>query len=250
MCSNMFSDNGTNFVGAKNELEELHKLFETEQHKHEVLKFCTSRGINWKTIPARSPHFGGLWEAGVKSAKYLLKRELGNYKPTLEEFQTLVVQVEACLNSRPLTPLSEDPSDLLVLTPGHFLVGKPLNALPEPSLFHLDFNRLSHYQKITHILQSFWTRWSTEYLSTLQERNKWLDQQVNVKPGVLVLLKEDNLPPLKWVMGRVVETHPGIDGRVRVVTVKTATNILKRAITKICVLPIDQEKLDRNNNDD
>lgn len=90
-------------------------------------------GIIWNFIPPGSPHFGGLWEAGVKATKHHLKRVIANAVLTYEKLVTVINQIEAVLNSRPLEPLSNDPNDLEVLTPGHFLVGRPLISVPEPS---------------------------------------------------------------------------------------------------------------------
>lgn len=90
--------------------------------------------INWHFNPASSPHMGGLWEAGVKSFKYHFRRIASNLKYNFEEFSTLLARIEACLNSRPLCPLSDDVSSLDALTPGHFLVGGPILSPPEPEI--------------------------------------------------------------------------------------------------------------------
>lgn len=238
-CANIYSDNATNFIGAKSELIELKRLFESELHKNELEKFFSEEGIVWHNIPPRSPHFGGLWEAAIKSAKHHLKRALGTHKCTLEELNTLVVQIEGILNSRPLTPMSSNIDDYTSLTPGHFLIGGPLNALPEPSVCHLDFNRLSRYQRLQFCMQKFWQRWSAEYLMELQCRQKWNIENSKIKIGNLVLLHEDNVPPMHWIMGRIVETHPGTDGLIRVVTVRTSSGLFKRAIARISILPVE-----------
>lgn len=240
-CLNIYSDNATNFVGAASELIKLQQLFNSETHKIAILRYCHEEGIHWHTIPPRSPHFGGLWEAAVKSAKHHLKRILGDKLCSYEELTTFSVQIEACLNSRPLSSMSNDPSDLSPLTPGHFLIGQPINLLPEPSLSHLDFNRLSRYQRLQSMFQHFWKRWSNEYLCQLQQKQKWNKPTENVVVGSLVLLKEDNVPPTKWIIGRVIATTPDRDGLVRVVSVKTKSGIFTRAIVKICVLPIEIE---------
>ena len=152
---------------------------------------------------------------------------------------TLLSQIEAVLNSRPLSPLSNDPNDLQPLTPGHFLIGEPLTAPVEPFLQHIKINRLSRWQSIERIRQCFWKRWSTEYLSSLQQRTKWRRQHGHeVKEGTLVLIHEDNLPPLKWKLGRVIKLHPGKDNIVRVVSLKTINGEVKRPVTKLCILPI------------
>jgi len=164
---------------------------------------------------------------------------MGNNMLTYEELNTLLVQIEGCMNSRPLCPLSTDPMELAVLTPGHFLIGEALSSIPEPGLAHIPVNRLSRWQLSQKFLQQFWKRWNTEYLSGLQQRQKWLQQKENIEINDMVILKDENLPPLKWNMGRIIEIHPGKDGCVRVVTVKTAGGIFKRPIVKVCKLPIN-----------
>ncbi|XP_077277117.1 uncharacterized protein LOC143905530 [Temnothorax americanus] len=192
-------------------------------------------------IPPNSPHFGGLWESAVKAAKHHMRRALGTASFTAEELGTVVTQIEACLNSRPLSPMSSDPSDLEPLTPGHFLIGAPLNSIIEPDLTELKLNRLSRWQLIQRTVQEFWRRWSNEYLSELQSLKKWTTVQPNIQPGSMVLLKEDNVPPLKWLLGRIIETFPGRDGLTRVVSIRTAHGTYKRSIAKTCILPMDND---------
>ncbi|XP_046681453.1 uncharacterized protein LOC124368223 [Homalodisca vitripennis] len=239
IVTNMYSDNGTNFVGAERELRELQDLFTNEEHQRRIVEESTAHLIKWHFIPPRSPHFGGLWEAAVRSVKHHLKRVVANASLTFEEFYTTLTMIEACLNSRPLTPLSTDPNDLSPLTPGHFLTGDALTALPEPNICYIQLNRLSHWQRTQQIAQHFWTRWSKEYLSLLQQRPKWRSEAANIQLNQLVLLKEDNLPPLKWVTGRVVAVHPGADNRIRVATVKTSSGTFRRAVNKLCILPLE-----------
>jgi hypothetical protein len=224
----IYSDNGTNFSGANRELKELHKLFKSEQFAANVVEPLTNDEIHWHFIPPRSPHMGGLWEAAVKSTKGHLKRVLGNTILNYEEMYTLLTMIEACLNSRPLAPLSNDPSDLEPLTPGHFLIGGPLHTAAEPDVTELPSNRLSRYQLIERLRQHFWKRWSKEILHQFQQRPKWTGKSSNQpEVGTLVVLKEDNVSPLHWPMGRITEVHPGADGLVRVVTVKTANGVLR-----------------------
>lgn len=199
-----------------------------------------NQGINWNFIPAHSPHFGGLWEAGIKSCKAHLKRVIGNHVFTYEEFCTLLYQVESVLNSRPISPLSSDPNDLQPLTPGHFLVGRSLSALPDPDVTLIAENRLDQFQTIQRHLQHLWKRWSKEYISELQQRVKWKAHHSDLTNDSLVIIKEDNLPPLKWKLGRVIKVHPGVDGINRVATLQTTTGILKRAFSKLCPLPIEE----------
>ncbi|GFV79151.1 integrase catalytic domain-containing protein [Trichonephila clavipes] len=190
-------------------------------------------------MPPRAPNFGGLWEAGVKSFKFYLKRAVGNLKMTLEEFLTIITQIEGILNSRPITPLSEDIDDLEVLTPGHFLIGRPITSISEPNLLDKTENTLSRWQKLTKIVQHIWTKWSRDYLNNLQQRNKWQFHKDNVKLNTMVLIKDDNLPVNKWSLGRLTKLVPGTDGMVRVVEIKTNKGNIKRSIGKVCVLPLD-----------
>lgn len=239
-CSNIYSDNGTNFVGANNELKDMLNFLKDNKNQTKFSEYLSQHSITWHFIPARSPHMGGLWEACVKSAKYHLRRVVGNNSLTFEELNTIITQIEACMNSRPICPLSEDPNDLSPLTPGHFLIGDALTSLPQPDYQEINSGRLNRYQLLTQMLQHFWSRWSKEYLGELQKRSKWKssDQQ-EISPNILVIIKEDNLPPLHWRLGRVTEIHPGKDGIVRVASVKTRSGVFKRAISKLCVLPIE-----------
>lgn len=230
----IYCDNGRNFVGANNELNRLLKSF-----NREVAEFACDEGIIFKFSPAYSPNFGGIWEAGVKAAKFHLKRIIGDARLTFEELTTLFCQIEAILNSRPLTPLSSNPSDLSPLTPGHFLIGRPLTSIPTPPV--PETTNVNRYQLIERLRQHFWRRWSNEYLVDLQQRVKWRSRAKDVKPGQLVLIKDEALPPLKWLLGRIVKLYPGPDNITRVADVHTTKGTLRRALTNICVLFDDLE---------
>lgn len=233
----IFSDNATNFCGARNHLRELYIFFQNQENSSTINEFLSQNQTTWQFIPPRSPHWGGLWESAIKGAKYHMKRLIGNANLTLEEFSTILCQIEAILNSRPLSPISNDASDFSCLTPGHFLIGEPLTAYPDRDVTSLPQNRLSFYQRISQIQQSFWKRWSVEYLNRLQNRPKWLREKDNLKENDLVLLKDDDVPPLKWPLARVVEAIAGKDGKVRVAKIKTLHGIFTRPITKLCLLP-------------
>ncbi|XP_055928122.1 uncharacterized protein LOC129959329 [Argiope bruennichi] len=133
-------NNASNFVGTQLELKRLRKILSNSNNN--MSKFLCDERVEWSFIPPRAPNHRGLWEAGVKAVKYHIKRIMGNLKFTYEEFLTILNQIEGILNSRPLYPLSCDPNDFDVLTPGHFLVGRPISAIVEPSLTELPDNRL------------------------------------------------------------------------------------------------------------
>ncbi|XP_054745924.1 uncharacterized protein LOC129250316 [Anastrepha obliqua] len=234
----IWSDNAMNFVGVKNELKELRDLVLSEKHRSKLHNFCLSNGFDWRFIPPRSPHFGGLWEAAVKTAKQHFYRSASSSILGFDELRTLVCEISAVINSRPLTPLSENPEDLDVLTPGHFLIGGPLTALPEPDLTALNYSRLDRWQRVTYIQQVFWRRWTQEYLTLLQQRAKWLTPQANIQVNDVVCIKEENSPPLKWPLARVIAVIPGADGVVRVALLRTSSGIKRRAVNKLCVLAV------------
>ncbi|XP_058817359.1 uncharacterized protein LOC131680663 [Topomyia yanbarensis] len=239
--STIFCDNATNFTAAQRELKELRQLFLSQQHRDAVLLEASTHAITFHFIPPQAPTFGGLWEACVKSFKHHLRRVVGNSHLSFEAFSTVLAQIEACLNSRPITPMSADPNDVEALTPGHFLVGRPLLAVPEPDLDHIPENRLDLWQKMQRLTQHFWKRWHNEYLSTLQLRYKWSTVNQNLLTGSIVLVRDDNLPVGKWSMGRVLAVHFGDDDLVRVATVKVpgVAKPITRPITKLCYLPIE-----------
>lgn len=157
----IWSDNATNFVGANNKLSELRQMFFDQGSFVQIHQLCLEEEINWKFIPPRSPHFGGLWEAAVKAAKYHFYRTVGLSTLTFDELRTLVCQISAILNSRPLCQISENPDDLEVLTPAHFLVGAPLTTYLEPDITDVNLNRLSRWQRVCFMQQIFWKNGAT-----------------------------------------------------------------------------------------
>lgn len=232
----MYSDNGTTFVGADKELTLAYRSVISDPN---LINRIVADNIQWKFIPPHAPHFGGLWEAGVRSVKQHLRRVLGSHTLTFEEFSTLLCQIEACLNSRPIGPLHDDPDYCQPLTPGHFLIGTALNLPPQSSLMDLNPNRLARWQVIRQMTEQFWRLWHSDYVNTLQQRHKWRSQNYNIDIGTLVLIKNPLLPPCKWELGRVTQCHPGSDGLTRVVTIRTAISEYKRPIVKLCILPVD-----------
>nr|CAI5845055.1 unnamed protein product [Callosobruchus analis] len=234
----IFSDNGLNYVGANNELKKIYE-FLSLQHENIANRLAVEK-IKWSFIPARSPTFGSIWEAGIKSVKHHIRRVIGNKALTFEEFATVLTQIEAVLNSRPLCPLSEDPDDVNALTPGHFIIGKNLTSLPEYNINAIAENRLTKWQHMQQMVQHYRQRWRKEYLSELQSRMKWKQRYPELlKIGSLVVVKEDKSPPCSWPLGRVVALYPGQDGFTRVVKLKLKSGEVTRAINRICVLPLE-----------
>ncbi|XP_026475470.1 uncharacterized protein LOC113380447 [Ctenocephalides felis] len=237
-CSKNFSDTGTNFIGARHELHKLYNLFKNEHSRNEVINEAAVEGIEWKFNPPNAPHFGGLWESAVKLIKHHLRKVVGETCLTYEEFSTVLTQIEAIVNSRPITSVFDDSNEPTFLSPGHFLIGEALTAFPEPSLIDVTLSRLSLWQQLNQLKDKFWKRWSIEYLGQLQSRYKWKTSSKNFKIDDIVLLKEDNLPPLSWLPGRVIGIAIRKVKNVRVATVKAKNGIFIRPIVKLCPLPV------------
>ncbi|XP_070171029.1 uncharacterized protein [Polyergus mexicanus] len=147
------------------------------------LNRTTSDNVAWNFVPPSAPHFGGLWEADVRNVKTHLRRVFGNHMLTFEEFSALSCRIKACLNSRPIAPLSHMLEDYECLTPGHLLIGSALTVNSESSLLDLNENRLSKWQLIRHVTERFWKLWSNDYLNTLQQRAKWRKVKSPIKTG-------------------------------------------------------------------
>ena len=239
VCVKVYSDNGTTFKGAAAELSNIFDAASPDLQR--MAGQLASQGTSWEFIPPRAPHFGGLWEAAVKSFKFHYRRVLGESKLTFEEMSTLATRIEACLNSRPLSPLSSSGTDAVALTPGHFLVGSTLLSLPEPPQeVDLTLTTSNRWSLISQMRISFWNRWKKEVLHQLQLRNQWTVPCPNLKVDDVVVMKDELTPPAHWPLARVTQVHPGADNLVRVVTVKTAHSEFTRPVTKLVRLPVDE----------
>lgn len=237
---NLYSDNATTFVGANRELRELYEFLNSKKTANSIEKELVPKQINWHFIPARSPHFGGLWEAAVKSLKFHLKRITNQTIYTFEELYTLATRVESILNSRPLTLINDDPNDISALTPGHFLIGGPLLSIPEADLRQVPDNKLTRWKLLQKQIQHLWNRWHKTYLNQLQQRSKWkTNGKVQLKINDIVIIKDENLPIQRWPLGKIIEVHPGRDNVIRAVSLKTKGGITKRATSNVCKLPTD-----------
>ncbi|KAJ8719806.1 hypothetical protein PYW08_011981 [Mythimna loreyi] len=227
------SDNGTNFVGTSNEL---HRFL--QDSSSQISSAAAQEGIDFLFIPSYTPHFNGMAESAVRSTKYHLRRLLQLTHFTYEEMHTCLTQVEAILNSRPITALNSDPTDFTPLTPAHFLIGRPLVSVPHPQLTER-ITSLERYKRIEFVKQHFWKRFSNEYITTLQQKTKWSTASSELKLGSLVLIKDKTLPPLRWALGRCVAVFPGTHdqvARVADIRIKGGT-IIRRAFNNICPLP-------------
>ena len=170
-----------------------------------------------------------------------LKKVIGETLLNFEELTTILTQVEACLNSQPLTPIPSEEDGIEVLTPGHFLIGQPLEAIPDSKGSYGSISILRHWHLCQNLIRHFWTRWSKEYLVLLRRYNKWQSHTRNFCIGDIVLVQDETLIPCK-PLGRIIEVHKGKDDLVRVVTVRMKSGVYKRPITKVALLFSESEK--------
>ena len=228
----IYSDNGTNLRGGERELREC--LRQWNQTK--IADALTQENIEWSFNPPGSPHFGGVWERLVRSAKRAMNTILGHRSVDDEMLITVLTEVEAILNGRPLTHVSTDPTDLEALTPNHFLIGRACPQLPPGVFTDGDLSSRRRWRHSQRLVDHFWRRWKKEYLPTLSSRQRWADDEKNLNAGDLILVAEENVPRGHWPLGRVLRTFPGDDGRVRVAEVKTATGVYTRPVVRLCPL--------------
>ncbi len=226
------SDNGTNFTSAEKELK---RALEELNH-NKITKFLAHKGIKWSFNPPSASHHGGAWERLIRMVRKVLSSVLTQQTLDDEGLHTVLCEVEAILNNRPITKMSEDPNDLEPLTPNHLLTMKRKPVYP-PGLFEKSDQYVKRrWKQVQYLSDLFWKRWIKEYLPLLQERQKWTKERRNLVLGDIVLLADSSAPRNSWMLGRVLETFPDKKGLVRSVRVQTKTNILVRPVTKLCPL--------------
>lgn len=147
--------------------------------------------------------------------KRILRKTVGGYRLNFEKLSTVLVEAEATLNSRPLLTTDSMPLDgVPVLTPGHFLIGRPLRAVPLSVDSTTGVDHLRRWNLVRHPQSDLWGRWSREYLRELQRRAKWRSPQDNVCVGNLVLIKDGEFSHHTWPVGLVVRVYPGAEPRL------------------------------------
>lgn len=236
-CKFLYSDHGTNFTASKAYLNELHTFLQSDPYYTHFKDELAKSRITWRMSPPNAPHFGGIWEGNIKCFKTHLHRVIGNQILTYEELLTVLTQIEAILNSRPLYILSSDPSEPTALTPAHFMSTSPLPRLPAADLSQERPNLLTRFSMLDSLVQSFWKRFRVEYLHNLQSREKWNTPDKPIAVGTIVLINVANAPPLQWPLGIITRVFPGRDGVVRVAEVRTRNGTLERPIVRLCPLP-------------
>ena len=235
--SEFTSDNGTNFVGAVKEIRDLVNQLDSDRIQQKTTHMFNK--VTWHFNPPAAPHFGGVHEAMIKSAKHSIYAVLGNSDIRDEELITAFTAAEGLLNSRPLTYQSSDPKDITALTPNHFLHGQIGDEVAPESVDYTTFNLRNRWRRVQQLLNQVWSRWLKEYLPTLNRLPKWTEIVKNMKEGDVVLALENNLPRGRWPLGRIIETYPDKDGHTRVAKVQCGDRTLIRPIHKL--VPLFQE---------
>lgn len=209
-CAHLYSGCSTNFVGAAKELNNLSAVLMKQFKDTSIADHLATENTQWHFNPPGTLSFGCIYEAAVRSVKHHLRRVIGISLFTFEELITVLTQIEAILNSRPISPMSDDPEDYQVLTPGHILIGEPKSTIPDTTI-RAPLSTLQRWQHLQQITQHFWQRWRQEYVTSLQQRHKWSTRTENMKLGSLALIVDELLPPARWTLGRIVELHVGQD---------------------------------------
>lgn len=237
------SDRGTNFVNACKDLKIPSNIDDTS-----VEKFLLDQGCKWMFNAPHASHMGGSWERMIGVARKILDSmflQLGTSKLTHEALSTLMAEVVAIINARPLVPVSTDPDHPFILTPATLLTQKvSLSSAPVGDWIK-DLHK-HQWQQVQHLAQTFWDRWKKQYLSTLQPRRKWQIPQHDLQPGSVVLLKDDQLKRNEWPLGLITQVFPSKDGRVRKVEIKVSrkegTKVFLRPVTETVLLLAPEKK--------
>lgn len=213
----LMSDCGTNFMGACKELG-----ISKNQPEPTVQRYLNQQGCSWEFNPPHASHMGGSWERLIGMARRILDSVLleQHSRLTHDVLCTLMAEVTAIINARPLIPVSNDPEDPFILSPSMLLTQK-VGVPPPPGDFADKDLLTKQWRQVQALANKFWSRWSREYLPTLQHRRKWNKSHPNLQEGDLVLLKDSQAARNNWPMAMITKTFSGSDGKVRKVELKT-----------------------------
>lgn len=192
----------------------------------------------WIFNPPRAPWWGGCWECLVRSVKLHLKKSVGMKILDQTELETCLCEIEAILNSRPLTFVADGSDSVQPLMPSHFLLGRTMTEYVLPSETTPTPGELRDIRSLMNE-----RRWSAEYLRNLPTGARKVGSTRELREGSVVLIQEDQLPHLRWKIGRVTEVYPGSDGLVRCANVRTAHGEILRAIQRLHTLEVEVEPL-------
>ncbi|XP_062564208.1 uncharacterized protein LOC134227032 [Armigeres subalbatus] len=229
----IYTDHGTNFVGASRELAS--QLVATNR---ELAEIFTDTNTRWFFIPPSSPHMGGAWERMVRAVKTAMESVGSCRAPSEEVFQTILCEAESMVNSRPLTYVPLETSDQEALTPNHF-IHLSSNGVKQPDKIPATESEAlrNGWNLCRYILDKFWARWIREYLPVLTRRTKWHEEVRPIREGDMVFIIGESIRN-RWPRGKVVQVIPGRDGRIRQVDVQTTTGVLRRPVAKLALIDV------------
>ncbi|XP_049284605.1 uncharacterized protein LOC125764417 [Anopheles funestus] len=229
-----FSDNGTNFQGASQQLRR-----EIDARNETLATTFTNANTRWTFNPPGAPHMGGVWERMVRSVKAAIGTVAELQRtPHDETLLTVMAEAEGMINSRPLKYLPLDSASQEALTPNHFLMGSSSGVKQRPvASTSLQAGLQSSWKMTQHILDGMWRRWIREYLPVLARQTKWFEPVRELVVGDLVLIVDAGVRN-QWKRGMVERVIPGADGRVRQAWVRTNTGTLRRPVAKLALLEV------------
>jgi hypothetical protein len=229
----ILSDNGTNFVGASAELSEV------VIDGYKVKKVLAENEIRWVFNPPYGSHFGGVFEALIKSAKKAINAILKNAEVNDEELSTIIVKAEEMLNSRPLTVQVIDGKEVDVLTPNHFLRSRWCEDYETNGILVDERVKMSRrWRYVLELRSHIWKRWMKELVPVWGTRGKWNKINDNLKEGEVVWVLDKMNDVGKWPLARVVEEIKGKDERTRVVKINCEGKEIIRPICRLFPLEI------------
>ena len=227
----IYCDRGSNFVGAEKELRLAMKDWD-QSCIHSTLLL---KKIEWHFNPPQASHFGGVWERQIRTIRKVLNGVMKEQMLTDESLNTLMCEVEAVINSRPLTNISDDCSDPNPLTPNHLLTMRE-GPYVVGEMNSKDMYCKRRWRHIQYLADLFWKRWKQAYLLSLQERQKWHTKDRNLSVGDVVLVTDEGSPRCHWPLGRVCKVKVSQDGLVRSVTLKRGNAFVDRPISKLVLM--------------
>ncbi|XP_055600813.1 uncharacterized protein LOC129749764 [Uranotaenia lowii] len=230
----IYSDRGTNFIGADRELKSVLK----DVNQNRLMEEFTSPDTQWSFNPPASPHMGGAWERLIRSVKQNMAKLNPNHRPNDEILENMLIEIENIVNSRPLTHVPVEDSNSLVLTPNHFLLGSSNGLKPWVPFDDSSSAVRRSWQLSQTMANVFWRHWVHDYLPTLTRRSKWFDDTKPIEVDDIAVIIDPNLPRNCWPKGRIIATNISPDGRRRWATIQTSTGVYNRPVAKLAILDI------------
>ncbi|XP_073722599.1 uncharacterized protein [Misgurnus anguillicaudatus] len=228
----LLSDRGTNFRGGERELREAYAALVPDIQHH-----LAKQKIHFRFNPPSAPHFGGVWEREVRSVKSALYTVVGSQPVPEEVLMTVLLEVEAILNSKPLGYVSSDVADADPVTPNSLLMGRPDGSLPQVIYPESEMLSRRYWRHSQVLADRFWSKFVRDYLPGLQTRQKWQASPPDLKEKTIVMIVDPQLPRSLWPVGQVIKTHLSPDGHIRSADVKIKDQVYTRPVARLVILP-------------